>query len=194
MAQNPTDPTPAGTPPEDNRPKPRYGELAPEGWSWTPPKTDADIPAVPAAPAGAASAQPLAPVPPTADAALTASRAPRWDRPVTLGLLIFGLLATFFAISVLGSLPEALQMLYTQQDLGTYTPDAAVAGLILAGRIVEVGIWVAAAVVSTLLLARGRRAFYVPLIGGFVSVIVIFVFISAVLTTDPTLLDSVSRP
>ena len=177
--------------PEDTRPRPQFGELAPEGWSWTPPQNDAGIPAVPAAP-GSASSAPL--VAPTADSAFRAPRAPGWDRPVTLGLLIFGLLATFFAISVLGALPDALQMLYTQQDLGTYTPDAAVAGLILAGRIVEVGIWLASAVVSTLLLTRGRRAFYVPLIGGFVSVIAIFVFISAVLTTDPTLLDSVSRP
>lgn len=191
MAQNPTDPPSAGTPPEDNRPKPQYGELAPEGWSWTPPQNDAGIPAVPAPPGSAASA-PL--VAETSDSAARATRAPAWDRPVTLGLLIFGLLATFFTISVLGALPDALQMLYTQQDLGTYTPDAAVAGLIMAGRIVEVGVWLAAAVVSTLLLTRGRRAFYVPLIGGVVSVIVIFVFISAVLTTDPTLLDSVSRP
>lgn len=191
MAQNPTDPTPAGTPPEDNRPKPQYGELAPEGWSWTPPKDDAGIPAVPAAP-GSASSAPL--VAPAADSALRASRAPGWDRPVTLSLLIFGLLATFFAISVLGALPDALQMLYTQQDLGTYTPDAAVAGLIMAGRIVQAGLWLATAVVSILLMTRGRRAFYVPLIGGVLSVIAIFVFISAVLTTDPTLLDSVSQP
>jgi hypothetical protein len=191
MAQDPTDPTPAETPPEDNRPRPQYGELAPEGWSWTPPKSDAGIPAVPAAPASASSAPPVAP---TADSALLATRAPGWDRPVTLGLLIFGLLATFFSISVLGALPDALQMLYTQQDLGTYAADAAVAGLIMAGRIVEVGIWLASAVVSTLLMTKGRRAFYVPLIGGVVSIITIFVFISAVLATDPTLLDSVNRP
>lgn len=191
MAQNPTDPTPAGTPPEDNRPKPQYGELAPEGWSWTPPKDDAGTPADPAAPVGASSA-PL--VAPAADSAVRTPRAPGWDRPVTLGLLIFGLLATFFAISVLGALPDALQMLYTQQDLGTYTPDATVAGLILAGRIVEAGIWLATAAVSILLMARGRRAFYVPLIGGVVSVIAIFVFISVVLTNDPTLLEVYSRP
>ena len=133
MAQNPTDPPSAATPPEDNRPKPRYGELAPEGWNWTPPKSDAGIPAVPAAPASASSAAPVA----STDSALRATRAPGWDRPVTLGLLIFGLLATFFAISVLGTLPDALQMLYTQQDLGTSNADAAVAGLITAGRVVD---------------------------------------------------------
>lgn len=189
MAENPTDQTPAATPPKDNRPKPKYGELAPEGWSWTPPQGDTGIPAIPLAP-GATSGVPTAP---TADAAPGPARARAWDRPVTLALLVFGLLATFFTVSVLGTLPQALQMLYTQQDLGTYTPDVAVVPLITAGRFVEGGIWIATAVVSILRLRKGRRAFYVPLIGGVVSVIALFVFISAVLATDPTLLDSVGR-
>jgi hypothetical protein len=34
----------------------------------------------------------------------------------------------------------------------------------------------------------------VPLIGGVVSFVAIFVFMSIVLTTDPTLLDFYSRP
>lgn len=35
--------TPAGTPPVDHRPRPQYGELAPEGWVWKPP-ADAQAP------------------------------------------------------------------------------------------------------------------------------------------------------
>ena len=190
MAENPPDQTPAATPPEDNRPKPKYGELAPEGWSWTPPQDDTDVPAIPLAPGGASG---VPSVEPTSDASPGPARARAWDRPVTLALLILGLLATFFTVSVLGTLPEALQMLYTQQDLGTYTPDVAVVSLITAGRFVEGGIWIATAVVSILLLRKGRRAFYVPLIGGVVSVVALFVFISAVLATDPSLLDSVGR-
>lgn len=172
--------------PEDTRPRPQFGELAPEGWSWTPPKDDSAAPAVPVAPDAASV--------PAAAMAPGASRTPVWDRPVTLALLIFGLLATFLMISVLGSLPQAMQVLYTQEDLGTYTPAASVAGLITAGRIVEAGIWIVTTVLSILLLTRGRRAFYVPLIGGAVSVVAIFVFIGVVLTTDPTLLELYGQP
>src|SRR5680860_44454 len=114
--------------PKDTRPRPQYGELAPEGWSWTPQDQ---------------AVEPVAPNEPTLP-----------NVPV----------------SVLGALPEAMQVLYTQENLGTYNPAASVAGLIIAGRVVEAAIWLAAAVVSILLLTRDRRAFYVPLVGGAVSI------------------------
>jgi hypothetical protein len=117
-----------------------------------------------------------------------------WDRPVTLGLLILGIFGTFFAISIFTALPEAVQMLYTQQGLGTYEPAAPVAGILTGGIITQVIVWLATAAVSIFLLVRGRRAFYVPLIGGVASFVVIFVFMSIVLGSDPTLLDFYSRP
>lgn len=186
---------PAGTPPEDRRPRPQYGELAPEGWTWKPPQDDT-VPAAPsAAPGSPAPATPqAAPAAPQAAAPRRTAGVPAWDRPVTLGLLVLGLLATFFAVSVLNSLPMAVQTLYTQQDLGTYRPDAAVAGLITAGGITEGVVWLLTAAGSILLTIRGKRAFYLPLIGAVVSFVVIFVFMSIILTTDPTLLDFYSRP
>src|SRR5680860_234364 len=105
--------------PKDTRPRPQYGELAPEGWSWTP----QDQAVEPVAPN-----EPTLPNVPVASAGHPTARtgAPAWDRPVTLGLLVFGLLATFVLISVLGALPEAMQVLYTQENLGTYNPAASV--------------------------------------------------------------------
>jgi hypothetical protein len=179
MAENPLS-TPAGTPPEDSRPRPRYGELAPEGWAWSP-APDASSPALTPSEAPANSGRPTGGV-------------PAWDRPVTLGLLVFGLLATFFAVGSLNALPEAVQMLYSQQNLGTYTPARSVAALILAGGITEALVWLAAAAGSILLLTRGKRAFYLPLIGAVVSFVVIFVFMTVVLATDPTLLNFYSQP
>ncbi|MDH6236079.1 hypothetical protein H4V99_000824 [Cryobacterium sp. CG_9.6] len=41
-----------------------------------------------------------------------------------------------------------------------------------------------------LLLVRSRRAFYVPVIGGFLSVVLIFAFMGVVLSGDATLLNS----
>ncbi|MFT2815709.1 DUF6264 family protein [Leifsonia sp. A12D58] len=197
------------TPPEDPRPRPRYGELAPEGWTWTPPQE----PAAPAAPAGQDAAapnqaqQPQLPTPPSAPqhyaaqtygapyngAQLPKRTAPLWDRPVTLALMVFGLFGTFFTVAVLNAIPDAMQMLYTQEDLGTYKAAASVGGLTTAGIITQVVLWVAMVAVSVLLLVRRRRAFYVPLIGGVLSVLAIFVFLGIILTTDPTLLDFYSQ-
>jgi hypothetical protein len=198
---------PAATPPEDRRPRPKYGELAPEGWNWKPPAEPRDQAAsqqpnqqLPGQPPRQqpATGQPAAPHPLQRGIVQPGQfgerGVPGWDRPVTLGLLIFGLLGTFFTVSVLNALPQAVQMLYTQDGLGTYEPAASVGALITAGIVVQALIWLATAIVSILLLARKRRAFYVPLIGGVASFVAIFVFMSIVLASDPTLLEFYGRP
>jgi hypothetical protein len=176
--------TPAGTPPEDSRPRPQFGELAPEGWSWAP-APDAVAPTPPATPAKSGA---------KLSAARPPGNVPAWDRPLTLSLLILGLLATLFAIGVLGALPEAVRMLYAQQSLGEYTPAAGVAGLITVGSIAEAAVWFASTATAIVLLVRGKRAFYLPLIGAVVAFVVIFVFMSVILATDPTLLNFYSQP
>ncbi|MGY4857489.1 DUF6264 family protein [Cryobacterium sp. AP23] len=187
MAENTPDQKPAATPPVDYRPQPRYGELAPEGWTWTPPQEETP----PAASATVAPARPSAPTEP-ADRPRTA--APAWDRPVTAILLVLGLLGTFITISVLVPLPEAMQMLYTQAGLGTYTPANSVAAIITAGSIGQVVIWLVTAVLSILLTLRHRRAFYVPLIGGVVSFVLLVAAMAVVLAGDSALLDYFSQP
>ena len=204
MAQN-TGSSGDHTPAQDPRPRPQYGELAPEGWTWTPPQE----PAAPAAPAAQGSAAPnqaqqnQPPATPSAPQHYAAQQygapftpvqqskpaAPLWDRPVTLALMVFGLFGTFFTVAVLTAIPDAMQMLYTQEGLGSYEPAASVAGLTTAGIITQVVLWIAMAAVSVLVLVRRRRAFYIPLIGGVLSVLAIFVFLAIILTTDPTLLD-----
>ncbi|KFF60758.1 hypothetical protein JF66_02325 [Cryobacterium sp. MLB-32] len=187
--------------PRDRRPRPQYGELAPEGWVWEPP-TDARASelAIPDAPAsgiapppepGTATANPAS-APVAGPPAPGARRVPGWDRPVTMALLVLGLFGTFLAISILNSLPQAIQMLYTQESLGTYAAAANVDGILLAGAISQAVLWAATAALSVWLLIRGRRAFYVPLIGGVVSLILIFVFMGVVLSGDPTLLNSIA--
>ena len=178
MAENSSS-TPPGTPPEDSRPRPQYGELAPEGWSWTPAPDERTL-ATPPAP-GPTSVPETAPRP--------AGTSPAWDRPVTLSLLVFGLLSTFFAVSLLSMMTESLQLIYTQLDLGRYEPDPAVPGLVAAGIAGVSLVWLAAAAGAILLLVRGKRAFYVPLIGAVLSAVVFIAFSSAVLATDPTLLN-----
>ena len=193
MAENTGTPAPhdqAATPPADYRPRPRYGELAPEGWTWSPPQ-DASAPvASVASESGPVSAAPV--VQGSADMPVPAP--PGWDRPVTLGLLILGLLATFVTIAVLDALPQAVQMLYTQEGLGDYSPAPIVATLITAGSISQAVVWLVTAAASILLLVRSRRAFYVPLIGGVVAFVLIFVFMTIIVGSDSTLIDFYSRP
>ena len=175
------------SPRRDPRPQPRYGELAPEGWSWDPgistprPAGNDATPAVPAPMLGARATDPRPAV-------------PAWDRRVTLGLLVLGLAATFLSIGVLNALPDAIQMLYTQSHLGTYVPDSSVAGLITAGGITEAVVWLITATVAILLVSRGKRAFYIPVIGAVIAFVVIFAFMMVVVTTDPTLIDFYSQP
>jgi len=180
----PSDSVPENTR-RDPRPQPRYGELAPEGWSWDPGVTTPRSPAGESNPAVSALGTLTGPARPAV---------PTWDRRVTLGLLALGLAATFMSIGVLGALPDAIQMLYTQSHLGTYVPDPSVAGLVTAGGITEAVVWLLTAAASVLLISRGKRAFYVPVIGAVIAFVVIFAFMMVVVTTDPTLIDFYSQP
>ncbi|MDY7527014.1 MULTISPECIES: DUF6264 family protein [unclassified Cryobacterium] len=175
------------SPRRDPRPQPRYGELAPEGWSWDPGVTTPRSPT--AGPNSAVSAPSLGTLTGPARPDV-----PAWDRRVTLGLLALGLAATFMSIGVLNALPDAIQMLYTQSHLGTYVPDSSVAGLVTAGGITEAIVWLLTAAAAILLISRRKRAFYVPVIGAVIALVVIFAFMMVVVTTDPTLIDFYSQP
>ena len=206
MSENPESVPP---PEKDPRPRPQYGELAPEGWTWQPPsdKDRVDPTPLPLAGSGTGTGaaaptradQPSVPaVPPVpyqqGQHPDPVKRAvPRWDRPLTIGLLAFGLLATLYGAFSLGALPNAMQMIYTQQGLGTYTPAAGIGPLTSVGAIAVVCVWLAAAAVSVRLLLRRRRAFYVPIIGGAVSTVALFAFILAAMLGDPTLINFLSQ-
>ncbi|TFC51001.1 MULTISPECIES: DUF6264 family protein [unclassified Cryobacterium] len=197
MAENASDQTPAVTPPVDYRPQPRYGELAPEGWTWTPPQ-DEPVPAASAAASTtvtpARATRGSAERPASAAPGSVPGTAPAWDRPLTISLLVFGLLGAYFTISILGSLPQALAMLYSQAELGEYTVTDSVTAIITGGSIGQAVVWVAAAVSSILLLLRGRRAFYVPIIGGVVAFVLLVAAVAVVLAGDPALLEYLSQP
>ena len=195
MSENPDSVPP---PAKDPRPRPQYGELAPEGWAWQPPE---DKDRVDAAPAPAPAVGSGAGAPPHADPTIVPAAPPRsgkravpgWDRPLTIGLLTFGLLATLYGAFSLGALPDAMQLIYTQQGIGTYTPTAGIGPITSIGAIALVFIWLVATAVSVRLLLRRRRAFYVPIIGGALSTVTMFTFIVVAMLSDPTLIEFLSR-
>ena len=162
-------PTPGGAAaspaPRDERPRPQYGEYAPEGWTWQPPRGETTSDPAP---------QMATPPPPRAARAPSAASVDRSmrperpaDRAVTILLLVIGVLGVWLSIGVLQALPESMQLLHTQEGIEPYTPGPEIPGLILTGSIVQIVIWVAAARrvdraharAPALLLgaARGRR-------------------------------------
>jgi hypothetical protein len=199
----------------DNRPRPKYGELAPQGWVWRPPsdtdRLDTSKPNPPAAPEHpeapqrpAATAHPAAHTHP--DAPHSADHylptydprqgppqlrrdAPRWNLAWTLALLILGFLGMSYSIGLINAFPAAIQLVHTNENLGDYTPAPSIPGIIATGSIVMVVLWAASAALSIWLLVRRRLAFYIPLIAGVLAFVALIVFLSAALATDPALMS-----
>lgn len=182
----------------DPRPRPKYGELAPEGWKWVPPKDVSRLDTarpleVAAAPAEASAADRVD------DEALLLIQAggrkpvPYWNRPVTVTLLMVGLLGMLYSVGTLIELPQSIQAYYAMQGLGTYTAPSYVASVTLVGEILQVLIWLASVVVSVRLIRHQRLSFYVPLLAGVLAAIVLVAITLAVLINDPTLMHSYGK-
>jgi len=189
-AERPTTGGSAASPaPRDERPRPQYGEYAPEGWTWQPPagETTSDpapqmsTPPVPRAERAASAA--------SVDRSMRPERA--GDRAVTILLLVVGLLGVWLAIGVLQALPESIQLLHTQEGIDPYTPGPEIPGLILTGSIVQV-IWVATALGTVALMRARRPSFWLPIAGGCIAAIALFVFTAIALSGDPALIDQLT--
>ncbi|AMB59048.1 DUF6264 family protein [Microterricola viridarii] len=180
------------------RPRPRYGELAPEGWSWQPPAPPEQAEAEPTPAAPAVPVAPRNPVPPAPPAPLgspafgapgQAAPSLRADRRLTITLLVVGLFGLWVAISTLNSIPEAMQILHSQQGLADYVASEADMRSILIGNVLQGILWVATAAWAVLRMQHGKRSFWVPLIGGAASVILLFAVVSMVAANDPLLMQ-----
>jgi hypothetical protein len=167
---------PAGAmpPPEpapDPRPRPRYGEYADP--STLPPP----VVSTPAAPAAA----PVAAAP---------TERPRrtWDVVITTALLALAVYDVVGGFSTFANLAPAIQAMFDQTGVGEFTATAVAQqwGFIAnAGRI---AILVIVILVSLLLIARRRIAFWVPLVGGALAVIVAVICIAVIIVSDPAYL------
>ncbi|WP_426520250.1 DUF6264 family protein [Diaminobutyricibacter sp. McL0618] len=175
----------------DERPRPKFGELAPEGWVWHPPK-DADRldtahpkpdarPVTHGAPARSPEQELLA-------QSAGEHPVPSWNQPVTILLLIAGILGMFLSIGTIAAAPASMQQLYASNGLGTYVPASSVSLIMLVGEIAMVGIWVFSALVSIVRLTRHKLAFFIPIVGGVLAFIALFVCLTAIIASDPTLL------
>jgi hypothetical protein len=182
-------------PPSDERPRPRYGEYAPPGWSWQPPQTEEQTtPAAEpdAAPNPTAPTAPAAPAPVQDASAATPRTAPRWDRILTIGLLAFGAFGAWNSAASLQEIPRQMQLSYEVMGVGTFTPPEWLPTLALVGAIIQLALYAVVLGLSILRLRSGRIAFWIPLAGGAASFAVTLVLLSIVMLNDPTYLDFVT--
>ncbi|MFF2271167.1 DUF6264 family protein [Agromyces sp. NPDC058136] len=198
---------PAGpaAPPADERPRPRYGEYAPEGWTWQPP-VDPNAASTPdaGAQAGAASAGaygagvagPLAP-----NSALPGTTTRPADRAWTVALLVFGAMgAVYNVLSIIGlpsSVIESLKL--SASMLGTtppteFTPGPAVPVAVAVGVIAQLALWVGALLWSRARMRAGASSWWIPLLAGVAAFIVVMIVASVVLTSDPAIVEFLQTP
>ena len=179
--------------PRDERPRPQYGEYAPEGWTWKPPAGDHISDPAPqmTAPPAAASARPVS----------TDGRPERSaDRFITIMLLVIGVLGMWGAISTLQSLPDQLpiairdasEMLGTDVSGFEYVPGPEVPGILLAGSIAQIALWVISAWWAIARLRARKLAFWVPLSAGVVSFVLLYATMFIVVLNDPALVQAIT--
>ncbi|WP_173924491.1 DUF6264 family protein [Agromyces sp. Marseille-P2726] len=178
--------------PRDERPRPQYGEYAPEGWTWEPPQDDRYAPATTPERASVA--------PPAAAASVTDRPDRAADRIITVLLLVIGIFGAWTAVGTIQAIPDQLPQAIRQAGelLGTpaaavdYTPGPEVPGILLAGSIAQVVLWLLTAWWSVARLRARKLAFWVPLVGGFVSFVLLYAVMFVVIAMDPELVSSLS--
>jgi hypothetical protein len=160
----------------DPRPAPQYGEYA------TPEEVAAlrgtDIPAgtIPEPPAPLASAR--------------VSTGRRFDRPITIALIAFGVLNLLQYSSALldfeGFLETATKG--TAAEAIDFTEAARIGGLVL--FVVQLALVLASGAIAVLLLRRRRLAFWVPLVAGAVTVLAWVIVLIVIVIQTPGALPS----
>lgn len=120
--------------------------------------------------------------------AATASTAARWDVPVTIGLLLFGVW------NLLSSIPGFLALDEAMRQSFAVMPDAPDASFGTPTRIVGYvlfAVWALVLVVAVLAsiarLRAGRVAFFVPLAAGAVALLALFLGVMVVVLVEPGL-------
>ena len=114
------------------------------------------------------------------------------DRLVTVVLLALGLVYLIGGAGGYLDLPTTLDTVYAQFGIGDYTPIAATAAFGIAFVASQAVIWVISALWSYRRLSRGRRSWWVPMLGAIATFLVTVALFGALLASDPAFLAYVS--
>lgn len=111
------------------------------------------------------------------------------NRFVTVFLLGVGLVAVIQSVFSSLDLAESIQILYAQQGIGDYveTPLTSTVGIALV--VVHAALWAATAWVSMRVLASGRTAWWIPLIGAVIAFAVMAILMAFLLLGDPAFMQ-----
>jgi len=178
--------------PRDERPRPQYGEYAPEGWTWKPPAGEHTSDPAPqmSAPRAAASARP-------ADPAIADRPERPTDRLITIMLLVLGAFGAAYNSFSLISLPSTVlesakltaSMFGSDEVPTTFTPGPDVPAAIAIGVAAQFVLWAGALLWSRARIRARASSWWIPLLAGAVAFIVVMIIASIVLASDPALLE-----
>ena len=171
----------------DKRERPQYGEYA---------SVDEQI----AAGGHAVEAAP-APVSPTTVTPATALAPPvastrvpgapptirRWDLPLTIALLVLGGYSVISGIPGFLNFASALNDVYVASGYGEYTSTSLANGIGIGALVSQSVLYVVTVALAVARLRAKKLAFFIPLIGGLASGVVIFVLMLVAMTSDPAL-------
>lgn len=149
----------------DPRPEPKYGQYAPVA------------PGAPDAP----PVEQLPPPPPPVVAQPNRTR----DVVITTVLLLVGVFDVVTAFATFADLGPSLSLVYKQLGIEGSASATIAAPFGVAINIVRISVLVVTIVVSLLLIARHRRAFWVPLAGYVLAGLVTTALVVAVMLNDP---------
>ena len=168
----------------DPRPRPQYGEYA----------TAEEVAALRGVPVEALAPPPPPPRRAVAPPAPTGAR--RFDRPVTIALLVFGLFNLIQSIPVYRDLPATLDVVVRDFRMGSYDLSG-----VEFGEAARIGGWVLIAISAVLLVAAswvsyrvlraGRIAFWIPLVAVALYFAASFIVLLVVFYSTPSFVAAV---
>lgn len=116
------------------------------------------------------------------------------NRFATILLLGLGLVAVIQSVFGYLDLASTIQTLYTQQGIGEYVATDLTGSIGIALIIVHALVWAVTTWVSLRVLARGKTAWWIPLVGAAATFVVMASLLAALLLSDPAFLAYISTP
>ncbi|TPW75788.1 DUF6264 family protein [Schumannella soli] len=141
-------------------------------------------------PSGAATGAPAySTASPQPGAKPAAKPRPRWDLPITVGLLVFGAFNVVSALTSRDLYPQRFEQVFQIMGVGDFTAT----GAAVAGANWDAGLQLAILVVTiavvALVVRRLRIVFWIPLVGGALASIASMIVAFSVMLQDPAYLQ-----
>jgi hypothetical protein len=111
--------------------------------------------------------------------------APAWDAPVTVALLVAGVLNVTVTVANMRELPETLQAGFAEQGIGPYTSTDLANAMGWSVIVVTMLALVLAIGLAVPRLRAHRLAFWVPLVAATASFVLTMVFVGIAVFGDP---------